>query len=279
MSVPPTWSTLSSGGKVSIESKQERKLLKRACHNIDITDSLIADPKFHPWSHREISFSRKDQWAAIPEPGRFPLILDPCINGIRFERVLVDGGSSIDILFRNSLPALKITLAQLKPYDAQFWGVLPGQSSVPLGQITLPVQFRTSDHFRTEFVNFVVADFDGTYHAILGRPSLTKFMAVTHYSYPVLKMPTLKGVLTVRGNVYTAYTCEEESFKITEAIDLSVCMAETAAQATQLTPDQLRLPEQETARKNSNSKEYKEVRLIDGSPEKTALVGANLDPK
>jgi len=157
--------------------------------------------------------------------------------------VLVDGGSSIDILFRNSLPALKITPAQLKPYDAQFWGVLPGQSSVLLRQITLPVQFGTPDHFRTEFVNIVVADFDGTYHAILGRPSLTKFMAVPHYSYLVLTMPTKKGVLTVRGNVYTTYTCEEESFKITKAIDLSIRMAETIAQAAQLPPDQLRLPE------------------------------------
>ena len=78
-------------GKVSIESKRERKLLKRACLNVDNSDGLIADSKFPAWSHREISFSRKDQWAAIPEPGRFPLILDPCINSVRFERVLVDG--------------------------------------------------------------------------------------------------------------------------------------------------------------------------------------------
>ena len=70
-------------------------------------------------------------------------------------------------------------------------------------------------------------------------------------------LPTEKGVLTVRGHVYTAYTCEEESFKITEAIDLSIRMAET---------DQLRLPEQETLRKNSKSKEHKEVQLVDGSP-------------
>ena len=34
------------GGKVSIESKREIKLLKRACLNVDITDGLIADPKF-----------------------------------------------------------------------------------------------------------------------------------------------------------------------------------------------------------------------------------------
>jgi len=56
-------------------------------------------------------------------------------------------------------------------------------------------------------------------------------------------------------------------------------MAETVAQAAQVSPDQLRLPEQETAIKNSMSKEHKEVQLVDGSPEKTALIGANMDPK
>ena len=125
----------------------------------------------------------------------------------------------------------------------------------------------------------MVADFDGTYHAILGRPSLTKFKVVPHYSYLVLKMPTEKGILTVRGNIYTVYTCEEESFKITEAIDLSIRMAETVAQATQVPPDQLQIPEQETPRKISKSKEHKEVQLVDDSQEKTTLIGANLDAK
>jgi hypothetical protein len=69
-------------GKVSIETKRERKLLARACLNVANTDNLITDPRLSPWSHREISFSRKDQWAAISEPGRFPLVLDPCINKV-----------------------------------------------------------------------------------------------------------------------------------------------------------------------------------------------------
>jgi len=76
-------------------------------------------------------------------------------------------------------------------------------------------------------LSIVVTDFEGTYHAILGRPSLTKFMAVPHYSYLVLKMPIEKGVLTIKGNVYTAYTHEEEKFRVTEAIELSVQLAKT----------------------------------------------------
>jgi len=57
-------------------------------------------------------------------------------------------------------------------------------------------------------------------------------------------MPTEKGVLTIRGNFYTVYTCEEETFKITEAIDLSIRMAETVSQAAQAPSDQLEVPEQ-----------------------------------
>jgi hypothetical protein len=114
------------------------------------------------------------------------------------------------------------------------------------------MQFGTSDHFHTEFVNFVVADFGGTYHAILGRPSLTKFMALPHYSYLVLKMPTEKEVLTARGNVYTTYTCEEESFKVTEAIDLSIRMADTVSQAAQAPSDQLEICEQQPQGRTSS---------------------------
>jgi hypothetical protein len=66
------------------------------------------------------------------------------------------------------------------------------------------MQFGNVEHFRTDYVNFVVADFDNTYHAILGRLALNEFMVVPHYSYLVLKMPTEHGVLTLRGNVYTA---------------------------------------------------------------------------
>ena len=69
-------------GKVSIKTKQERKLLTRACLNVANTDNLLTDPRLPPWSHREISFSRKDQWDAIPKLGRFPLVVDPCINKV-----------------------------------------------------------------------------------------------------------------------------------------------------------------------------------------------------
>ena len=150
---------------------------------------------------------------------------------------------------------------------------------MPLRQITLPVQFGTPDHFRTDYINFVVADFDGTYHAILGRASLTKFMAIPHYRYLVLKMPIEKGVLTLRGNVYAAYTCEDDSFRVAEAHDLSIHMTATMLDARKTSADHLEILELEAPCKNTKSKEHKVIQLVNGDPSKTALIGANLDPK
>jgi hypothetical protein len=99
------------------------------------------------------------------------------------------------------------------------------------------VQFGTADHFCTDYVNFVVADFEGTYHAILGRPVITKFMAIPHYRYLVLKMPTKKGVLTLRGNVFVAYTYEEDNFCIAEAHDLSLRRVATTMEAKKTPPN------------------------------------------
>jgi hypothetical protein len=141
------------------------------------------------------------------------------------------------------------------------------------------VQFGNPNHFHTDYINFMVADFKGTYHAILGRPALTKFMAVPHYSYLVLKMPTKQGVLTLRRNVYIANTYEEESFKVAEATDLSICMEQTLVDASKIPAGQLEILEHQAPRKHIKSNEHKEIQLVDNDPSKTALIGANLDPK
>ena len=93
-----------------------------------------------------------------------------------------------------------------------------------MGHITLLVQFGTAKHFRVDYVNLLVADFNMAYHAILGRPALTKFMAVPHYTYLVLKMLMEQGVLSLRVNLDVAYNCEKESFALAEATNISIRM-------------------------------------------------------
>jgi len=95
-------------------------------------------------------------------------MLDPIISNVWFKKVLIDDGSALNILFIGALTELGLTKDNLVLIDSPFWGIVPGRASQPLEQITLPVQFGTANHFRTEYVNFFMADFDTAYNTILG---------------------------------------------------------------------------------------------------------------
>jgi hypothetical protein len=68
------------------------------------------------------------------------------------------------------------------------------------GCISLQLTFGKVESFRTESVLFDVAEVSLPFSSILGRPSLYQFMAVAHYGYLVLKMPSPNGVLKIRGD-------------------------------------------------------------------------------
>ena len=148
-----------------------------------------------------------------------------------------------------------------------------------MGEIALPVQFGTIENFRTEYVNFLMADFNTAYHTILGRPALAKFMVIPHYSYLVLKMPTPGGVLTLQANLVVAYACETESLAHAEAIDLYACMEACLAESKKVPPEEQEIPMLEPPRAATKAKETKEVDLNTGDKDKTAKTRANLNPK
>jgi hypothetical protein len=80
----------------------------------------------------------------------------------------------------------------------------------PLGSIALLVTFGTEENFRTENVMFEVVEVNLPFNAIIGRPTLYRFMAIAHYGYLVLKMSSPTGVLTVRGDRATALAAVEK---------------------------------------------------------------------
>jgi hypothetical protein len=78
-----------------------------------------------------------------------------------------------------------------------FYKIVLDKTAMPLVHITLPVTFGTPTNFRTKFIKFKVANFESSYHAILGRPALAKLMAIPHYPYPLLKMLGPNDVLSL----------------------------------------------------------------------------------
>nr|ABA95991.1 retrotransposon protein, putative, Ty3-gypsy subclass [Oryza sativa Japonica Group] len=91
------------------------------------------------WSEQKIEFSDEDHPKATVIPGRYPIMVELTIRNIKVARFLVDGGSSINLLFASTLDAMGIPRSELTPTDQPFYGITPQSSSKPLGKITLPV--------------------------------------------------------------------------------------------------------------------------------------------
>jgi hypothetical protein len=158
------------GGQTVDMSNSQRKQEQH-----EVLTAEKAPPSFLDWSEDAITFSRKDHPNRIPNPGQHPLVVDPVIGNARFSKVLMDGGSSLNILYAHTLRLLGIELDQLRPSTTPFHGVTLGKHVQPLGQIDLPVWFGTPDNFCKETLTFEVVGFRGVHHAINGgraMPSL-----------------------------------------------------------------------------------------------------------
>ena len=126
------------GGLAGIKSRRDRKLTARRVLAVNAEDA-VANPSYRPWSEVPITVSRADQWADIPYIRRFPLVLDATVRKVLFRKVLVDGGSPLNLLFTRALKEMGLRIGDLTPSDSSFWGVVPSRASKPLGEITLPV--------------------------------------------------------------------------------------------------------------------------------------------
>jgi hypothetical protein len=149
--------------------------------------------------------------------------------------------------------------------------------------VVLPVTFGESrDNYRTEYIKFEVADFKTSYHAILGRPAIAKFMAVPHYTYSVLKMPSPAGVLSLQGDLRISHDCDTEAVEIASINQVPNAMMEVYAASKKLATSELDIPEKsDNANKPQPAEEVlvKTIYLGTGDSSKTTTIGAGLDPK
>jgi hypothetical protein len=58
-----------------------------------------ATPHFLDWSEVAITFDRDDHPDYVPNPGVYPLVVDPIIANTRLTKVLMDGGSNLNIIY------------------------------------------------------------------------------------------------------------------------------------------------------------------------------------
>jgi hypothetical protein len=236
-------------------------------------------PAPYRWSEHAITFSRADQWLNFDHPGKYPLLVDPVIRESWVNKVLVDGGSSINVTFPRTLQAPGVALKDLIKSDTSFFGIVLTEGEYQLEHIYLSVTFRTLEHYRIEFLRFKVARFDCGYNAINGRLGLAKFMAIPHYPYMILKMLGPQGIIIVRADFQGAAECFRGA--IQTALTAGPSTALPAQTNARLEEESLTIPSNEAQAMTSirPTEETKRINLGFSNERKTTIISSSLDDK
>jgi hypothetical protein len=149
--------------------------------------------------------------------------------------------------------------------------------------VVLPVIFgETRENYRTEYIKFEVANFETSYHAILGRLAIAKFMVVPHYTYLVFKMPSPARVLSLQGDLKISFNSNTKVVQLAATNQVPNTMMEIYATSKKLAPTELEIPEKSDTTNKPQPYEEVQVKAIDlgtGDSSKTTMIGAGLDLK
>ncbi|XP_050290339.1 uncharacterized protein LOC126728584 [Quercus robur] len=173
------------------------------------------------------------------------LVVSLRVGDYNMHWVLVDNGSSVDILYYPTFQQMRIHREQLVPINAPLVG-FGGTRVFPLGAVTLSVTVGDYPQQITKDVTFLMVYCSFAYNAILGRPTLNSWKAVTSTYHLIIKFPTDYGVGELRRNQVAARECyivmlEMVSHQQTMCIGEQRAVAELVEELEEVTLDDLRL--------------------------------------
>ena len=135
---------------MEFQIKKKKKDHLRLINNIAVQGPV----RYTDWSKTPITFSEQDlQLESYPDTDT--MVIKANIAGWQINRVLIDSGSSADIIFVNAFDQMKLSRNQLQPSNSPLIG-FGGKRIDALGKISLPVSFGGQENTRTEYVTFDV---------------------------------------------------------------------------------------------------------------------------
>jgi hypothetical protein len=111
------------GGRVANASARHHKQDRR-----EVCSVKVVAPVYLDWSDKPITFDQGDHPDCVPSPGKYSLVVDPVIGNTRLTKVLMDGGSSLNIIYAETLELLEIDLSTIWAGAAPFHGIILGKS-------------------------------------------------------------------------------------------------------------------------------------------------------
>ncbi|XP_075649817.1 uncharacterized protein LOC142620312 [Castanea sativa] len=145
-----------------------------------------------------MSFNEEDA-RGVKQPHNDPLVIMLTIEGFNTKRILVDNGSSADIIFLPAFQQLKLDPGRLRPFDSPLVS-FSGDRVYPKGIVMLKVTVGTYSRQLTHQLDFLVVDCPSSYNIIIGRPTLNRWKAATSTYCLKVKFPTEDSVGEVKGD-------------------------------------------------------------------------------
>ena len=119
-----------------------RQRMRERC---EVFAARMAVPQYLSWSSTPITFDRDDHPDKVFALHIYPLVVDPIIVNARLSKVLMDGGSSLNTIYLETLDLLGINRAQLQPSADGFHGFVRGKKALPVGRMDLPLRWWGSE--------------------------------------------------------------------------------------------------------------------------------------
>jgi hypothetical protein len=192
------------------QAQLSNRHFKQLSQEIMAAQPSVNSPRLK-WSSNKLGFDEENHPTSTRAISTIPIVCTPTINNIAVNRTLTDGGAGLNITSIEVFEKMQVPYHRLMP-TRPFFGVMEG-STMPIGQVRLPVTFGTRDNYRTESLNFDIAYIALPYNTILGYLALAKFMAAMHHSFNVLKIPSANGTITVRCNKKDALCSVEHIYR------------------------------------------------------------------
>ena len=187
------------GGSSIGQSSRSKKTYLKVVQNVQLSGQ---SPKTRTPDEQVITFTDEDA-SRIHHPHDDAIVITLLIADYSTRRVLVENGSSADILYYPAFQQMNLGRDQLRPVHSPFVG-FGGMKVQPVGTISLPVVVWAYSQQVTRNVNFLVVDCSSSYNAIIGRPTLNSWKAVTSTYHLSVKFPTEYGVQEVQGDQLAA---------------------------------------------------------------------------
>ena len=176
------------GGNLTGQSSRSKKTYLKVVQNIQLSGR---SPKMRTPDEQAITFTDEDA-SRIHHPHDDAIVITLLIADYSTRRVLVDNGSFTDILYYPAFQQMNLGQEQLRPVHSPLVSFY-GMKVQSVSTISLPVVVGAYPQQVTRNVNFLVVNCSSSYNAIIGRPTLNSWKAVTSIYHLSVKFPTKHG--------------------------------------------------------------------------------------